>query len=153
MIPDPKKRLNTRNKLTLDKLLTINKKIGTLTLGLSLTGCATKYTEADFFRHLNPNECIDCITEGEIYGKKYELATTQENYVSIPRQVYLSPELSNITIIDTFPISHYDGYFIIKIKKYNEEKEIYETRAICLDEETFNDLEIGDWYIHNPETE
>lgn len=86
--------------------------------------------------------CSNKINEGEIYEKIYE--PEKKEIVLIP----IINVVGYAIIMTPVPMLVYDDTdFIIKIRKYNEEKNDYDSGACYLDSLTFNKVKVGDWFF------
>lgn len=88
--------------------------------------------------------CGNKITEGEIYEKQFKPEETITMF--IPMTVYTG----KTTITNIIPvIRHYPDRYIVRIRQYNEEENTFLYNEYYIDAETYNKVNIGDWFIYD----
>ena len=88
--------------------------------------------------------CGNEITEGEIYEKEFKPEETQ----LIPITTFIIT--GKVTVpVTTYYYRHYPDRYIVRIRQYNEEQNTFLYNEYYVDEETFNNLNIGDWLIYS----
>lgn len=98
--------------------------VGVLLLALLLCSCETE------------------ITEGEIYEKEFKAEDTQ----LIPITTFIYTGKTSIPVT-TFYNRHYPDRYIVRIRQYSEEKNTFLYNEYYVDKETFDKVNIGDWFI------
>lgn len=98
--------------------------VAVLLLALLLCSCATK------------------ITEGEIYEKEFKAEETQ--LLPITTFIYTGKVAIPVT---HFYNRHYPDRYIVRIRQYNEEENTYLYNEYYVNKETFDKVNIGDWFI------
>lgn len=88
--------------------------------------------------------CGEQIKEGEIYNKVHEPAT--QTLMMMPMTITNGKTCTTVIT----PMWIYDDEdWIIYIKKFNEEKQRYNTRTFYVNEQTFNSVAVGEWFLYD----
>lgn len=88
--------------------------------------------------------CGSEITEGEIYEKEFKPKETQT--IVIPMVV----STGNTVVTSVIPvIRHYPDRYIVRIRQYNEEENTFLYNEYYIDAESYNKVNIGDWFIYD----
>ena len=91
--------------------------------------------------------CSPAITKGTIIEKIYE---PEREWTSI----YFMPISTGDSYIYV-PVTQYnydDEDFVLKVEGYNKEKGKYLEQCFYVDEETYNNSKIGEYFVYNKET-
>lgn len=88
--------------------------------------------------------CSNKITEGEIYEKEFKPEDTQ----LVPITTFIYTGKVSVPIIHYYR-RHYPDRYIVRIRQYNEEENTFLYNEYYVDAETYNKVNIGDWFIYD----
>ncbi len=91
------------------------------------------------------NSCSPGIKEGEVYQKYIEPERTYVQMLMIP-QIHSTGKSTYTTFIIIPMFIHDDEDYVIKIKKFNQEKGKFDSKTLYLERPIFDSLEIGDYF-------
>lgn len=91
--------------------------------------------------------CGNVITEGEVYGKEYR---ESEVIMTTMPVVHSNGKITYTTVI---PVTwYYPERYVIFIKAYDSESGKWQTEDYYVEQEVYDAVEIGDYFVFDKET-